>query len=171
MPPSPDRPVAATGGTASVVMRATATLTVDAVEVASALRPDGVTPADLARLLALVLEAQQRQASPEEVADQVEEQVPIFADLGQHLRTGPGQLHLLAIIVAAVIGILAYLKPAAPTQPPVPPIVNVQIVVPSKDEIAEIVEEEMRERGLLDRPADDRSGPAEQAHEQAPKTR
>lgn len=150
-------------------MNATAALVVGPVEVASALRPEGVTTADLARLLALVLDAQQQQTPPEVVADQVESQVPIFADLGVHLCTGPGQLQLLSLIIPMIISIFALLRPpAAPPAPPAPPVVvNVQ-AVPNQEQITAIVEKEMREHGMIDQAPDEGVDPETKAADAGP---
>lgn len=137
----------------AVFMNAVSSLTVGPPEVASALRPEGVTAADFAQLLAVFLSAHQQQASPAVVADRVDAEVPLFSDLAQYLRTGPGQLALVQILIAVLFPIIALLKPSpspvvevehAPTV-----IVRVQ-VVPSEEEIAAIVEKEMREHRLLD---------------------
>ena len=140
--------VASVAGTAIVAMRATSTLTVGSAQIASALRPEGVGTADIARLLALILEAQQKQqATLEELAGQVDAQLPIFSELGKHLRTGSGQMQLLALIATILFGILNLSKPAAPPLPAPSVVINVP-EVPSREEILQLVEEEMESQGI-----------------------
>jgi len=112
-------------------------------EVADALHPEGVTAADLARLLALALEALAKQNSPDEVADAVSEQVPVFAALPAFLRKPETHLALLQLIIQTVLAILMLLKPmAVPLAPPAPTVVQ---VVPDKAEIERMVEREIEQ--------------------------
>ncbi len=131
-------------GVASVAMTGHATLTVSATvqAVAEAIHPPSVTLADLQALAALLNDAVRTAASAEQVAQQVEQQAPLFGPVGQFIRANEGLIALIALVVA----VMAFLQDRTNNvrvEPP--PSVTVQIELPDRTEVERIVEEKLRE--------------------------
>jgi len=133
----------------SVIMQGGGHLGLSPIQAASALHPDGVTASDLAQLLAVLLSAVERQAAAEDLADEVQTKTPIFAELAAYLSTGAGQSDLIKWLITTLIAILALVKTSVSSPVPAPPVVvNVQVnqpSVPTKNEIANILEQKLNE--------------------------
>jgi hypothetical protein len=131
-------------GIASAAMTGHATLTVSATvqAVAEAIHPPSVTLADLQALVVLLNDAVRAAVPTEEVAQQVEQQAPLFGPVGQFIRANDGLIALIAL-VAAVMAFLQDRANNARVEPP--PSVTVHIELPDRAEVERIVEEKLRE--------------------------
>lgn len=130
-----------------VPVAATVQAVVDGIDLRS------VTPADLQAFATMLAEAVRAAMRPDQVADQVAEQAPLFGPVGQFIRANEGLIALVALVVA----VMAFLQDRdANARTDSPPSVTVQIEPPGRAEIERIVEERLRElEGPAPVPADE----------------
>lgn len=108
--------------------------------VAEAVHPPGVTRADLVAVVGVLVDAIRESASADRIARQVEEQAPMFAQLGRFIRTPGGVVAILSMLLA----VLAIVRDVAADDTQEPPAVTVQVEVPTED-VERIVEERLCE--------------------------
>ncbi len=108
--------------------------------VAEAVHPPGVTRADLEAVVGVLVDAIRESASADRIARQVEEQAPMFAQLGRFIRTPGGVVAILSVLLA----VLAIVRDVAADDTQEPPAVTVQVEVPTED-VERIVEERLCE--------------------------
>jgi len=108
--------------------------------VAEAVHPPGVTRADLVAVVGVLVDAIRESASADRIARQVEEQAPMFAQLGRFIRTPGGVVAILSVLLA----VLAIVRDVAADDTQEPPAVTVQVEVPTED-VERIVEERLCE--------------------------
>ena len=108
--------------------------------VAEAVHPPGVTRADLEAVVGVLVDAIRESASADRIARQVEEQAPMFAQLGRFIRTPGGVVAILSMLLA----VLANVRDVAADDTQEPPAVTVQVEVPTED-VERIVEERLCE--------------------------
>ena len=108
--------------------------------VAEAVHPPGVTRADLEAVVGVLVDAIRESASADRIARQVEEQAPMFAQLGRYIRTPGGVVAILSMLLA----VLANVRDVAADDTQEPPAVTVQVEVPTED-VERIVEERLCE--------------------------
>ena len=108
--------------------------------VAEAVHPPGVTRADLEAVVGVLVDAIRESASADRIARQVEEQAPMFAQLGRFIRTPGGVVAILSMLLA----VLAIVRDVAADDTQEPPAVTVQVEVPTED-VERIVEERLCE--------------------------
>lgn len=110
--------------------------------VAAAVHPAGVTRADLEAVVGIIVDAMRESASTERLARRVEEQSPMFVQLGRFLRTPGGVVAILSVLLA----LLALVRDvAADATPDAPPSVVVEVDGPSSADVERIVSERLRE--------------------------
>ncbi|GAA3239747.1 hypothetical protein GCM10017691_41210 [Pseudonocardia petroleophila] len=110
--------------------------------VAEAVHPPGVTRADLEAVVALLLDGLRESASAERIARRVEDQAPMFVQLGRFLRTPNG----VFVVLGVLLTLAAFVRDvAADAAPEAPPSVIVEVEGPSSADVERIVEERLRE--------------------------
>lgn len=124
-------------GRGTLTVGATVNAVVDAIDLRS------VTSADLEAFAAILAEAVRSAIPADQVADQVDEQAPMFGAVGLFLRANQGLIGIIALVIAA-LALLHAVQPAARVDPP--PAAPAQVGPSQRAEIERIVEERLREQ-------------------------
>lgn len=110
--------------------------------VAEAVHPPGVTRADLEAVAAVIVDAIRESASAERIARRVEDEAPMFAQLGRFLRTPNG----VFVVLGVLLTLAAFVRDvSADAAPDAPPSVVVEVDGPSAEDVERIVSERLRE--------------------------